>query len=228
MISLLAAVLTLAHPVAQPRVHLLGRSWDGRLIRAYEIGNPEAARKVLVVGCIHGNEGAGLAVARALALRAAPRGADVWIVPNLNPDGFTARKRQNAHGVDLNRNFPYRWRRSGRPWDTVYPGPRPLSERESGIVARLILRLRPTVSIWYHQHQNLVRGGGGSAAAARRYARLAGMRYAGLPVPRGAATGWQVRRFSGSSAFVVELPAGSLSGTATQRHARAVLALAAA
>lgn len=28
------------------------------------------------------------------------------ILPSLNPDGFTARKRNNANNVDLNRDFP--------------------------------------------------------------------------------------------------------------------------
>lgn len=28
------------------------------------------------------------------------------ILPSLNPDGFTVRKRNNANNVDLNRDFP--------------------------------------------------------------------------------------------------------------------------
>lgn len=31
---------------------------------------------------------------------------EIWIVPCANPDGFVANTRGNAHGVDLNRNFP--------------------------------------------------------------------------------------------------------------------------
>ena len=226
MIPLLAAVLALAQAPAV-REHVLGRSWDGRLIRAVEVGDARAARKILVVGCIHGNEPAGIVVVEALRTMRAPTGVDLWLVPDLNPDGVRADTRQNGHGVDLNRNFPYRWYRDGRPWDTFYTGPHVLSERESRIAYRLILRLHPAVSIWYHQHQDLVRSGGGSEATARRYARLVGMRYSRLPVPRGAATGWQVGRFPGTSAFVVELPAGRLSAAATRRHARAVLRIAA-
>ncbi len=73
---------------APARTVLLGRSWQGRPIRAVEVGNP-AGTRVLVVGCIHGNETAGIAIADALE-HLAPRDLDLWIVPDLNPDGVAA------------------------------------------------------------------------------------------------------------------------------------------
>jgi murein peptide amidase A len=135
--SVVAALLP-ATP-ASARTVLLGRSWQGRPITAVEVGNPFGT-PVLVVGCIHGNETAGIAIADALE-HVAPRDLDLWIVPDLNPDGIAAHTRQNAHGVDLNRNFPWRW----RPLSGVYAsGPRPLSEREARIAHALILRLHRT------------------------------------------------------------------------------------
>src|SRR4051794_25210937 len=91
------------------RHHVLGRSQDGRAIRAVERGDPGAPRRLLVFGMVHGNEPAGRAIARTLAATAPPPGLDVWVVQDLNPDGFAARTRQNGRGVDLNRNFSYRW-----------------------------------------------------------------------------------------------------------------------
>jgi hypothetical protein len=130
----LLASLSVVAP-ASARTVLLGRSWQGRPIRAVEVGHASGTR-VLVVGCIHGNETAGIAIADALE-HVAPRDLDLWIVPDLNPDGVAAGTRQNAHGVDLNRNFPWRW----RPMSGVYAsGPRPLSEREARIAHALILR----------------------------------------------------------------------------------------
>ena len=102
---------------------MLGRSWQGRPIEAIEVGQPTGT-PVLVVGVIHGNETAGIAIAHALE-RLSPRGLDLWIVPDLNPDGVAAGTRQNAHGVDLNRNFPWRWRPMGGVYES---GPHPLSE----------------------------------------------------------------------------------------------------
>jgi beta-N-acetylhexosaminidase len=146
-------------------------------------------------------------------------------VPDLNPDGAAAGRRQNAHGVDLNRNFPFRWRRAGRPFDTFYSGRRPLSEPESSALARLVRRIRPDVSVWYHQHLRLVTGQGGDARVRRRYARLTGLPVRRLPAYRGTVVSWENHRLPGTTAFVVELPAGRLTKAAAKRHARAVLAV---
>jgi protein MpaA len=180
---------------------------------------------VLVVGCIHGNEPAGIAVALALEHAKPPAGVALWIVPDLNPDGVAAGTRQNAHGVDLNRNFPIGWRRRTGVFAS---GPKPLSEPESRFAYRLILRVRPVVSIWFHQHENLVDTSSGDVALERRFAALAGLPVGRLPLYGGSAVTWESRRFPGTSPFVVELPSGRLSAARVQRTVRAILALAAA
>lgn len=203
----------------------LGESMRGRAIDVARIGDRRAAMRVLVVGCIHGNECAGTAVTELLLQAGAPTGTAIWVVDDVNPDGHARGIRQNARGVDLNRNFGSEWRRAARG-DPFYPGPRPWSERETRIARRLIERIRPSLTIWYHQSQDLVRAWGPSRPAARRYARLSGMRYRSLRWPPGTAANWQNRRFAGSSSFVVELPGGRLSGRAARRHVDAILRLA--
>ncbi|HET9506680.1 MAG TPA: M14 family zinc carboxypeptidase [Gaiellaceae bacterium] len=204
LLALTLAALALGGQQAPPETALLGRSWEGRPIRVTRVGDPDATTRVLVVGCIHGNECAGLAVTRQL-LRARVV-ADLWVLPNLNPDGYARRTRGNARGVDLNRDF-----------DTF-------SQRESRIARTLISRSRPDVTIWFHQPQAVVRAWGRSRAAARRYARLAREPYRTLPWPPGAATRWQTGL--GLTSFVVEPPPGALSPAAARRHAEAVLGLA--
>ena len=206
------------------RTMVLGYSVRHRLIIAIQLGDPDSPRRALVVGCIHGSEPAGIAIATALARGSPPAQADLWIVPDLNPDGVAAGTRQNAHGVDLNRNFPVRWRPLGPPGGLFYAGPRPLSEPESRAAARLIARIRPALAIWYHQALNVVDDSQGPQAAERRYASLTGMQEVPLPDYPGSAVGWENATI-GPTAFVVELPAGPLSPAGVRRHVAAVRAL---
>jgi protein MpaA len=201
------------------RTVFLGRSVDGRGITAVETGDFDNPAKTLVVGCIHGNECAGVAVAERLAAIPPPPETDLWVVTDLNPDGAAAGTRTNAHGVDLNRNFPWRWTRLG---GIHYSGPRPLSEPETRIAYRLIERVRPSVSVWFHQHLDVVDDSSGTGAIERRFARAAGLGMAPLAREPGSAVTWESHRFPRSTAFVVELPAGSLRPMAVTRLARAV------
>ena len=214
------AVNVTAHADATVRrTVLLGYSADGRPITAVETGDPDTRYKTLVVGCIHGNEPAGIAIANQLASTRPPAESDIWIVADLNPDGAAAGTRGNAHSVDLNRNFPAHWQRLV---GTYYSGPRPLSEPETRIASRLIQRVRPVVSIWFHQHLDLVDDSSGNRALERRFARAAGLRIAPLAREPGSAVTWETHRFPHASAFVVELPAGILKPTAVTRLAGAV------
>ena len=213
----LTALLAVAAVAAA--AHLVGHSVEGRRIVAYELGDPAAARKVLVVGCLHGNECAGIAVVNRLRRLGPLEGVDLWLVPDANPDGHRAGTRGNADGVDLNRNFPHRWRRLSGVFNS---GPRPASEPETRALMRLIRRLRPAVTIWFHQHLNMVVLTRGNLGLQRRFARLASLRAGYLPRYPGTATGWSNATFRGTTAFVVELPAGELSQAATARLARAV------
>jgi len=78
------------------------------------------------------------------------------IMPVQNPPGFDAFTRQNARGVDLNRNFDCAWDQLedpqdvSMPWDYLYKGPRPASERETQIIQGLIDRYRPMCVIDFH------------------------------------------------------------------------------
>jgi hypothetical protein len=142
-LALLALSLLLAGAAASSagvRRVVLGRSLQGRPIVAYELGDPSSARKVLVVGCIHGNECAGIAILDRLRRLGPLAGIDLWLAQDANPDGHAAEIRGNAHGVDLNRNFPWRWRSLG---GVNHAGAGPGSERETRIAMSLILRLRP-------------------------------------------------------------------------------------
>jgi protein MpaA len=204
-----------------------GESAEGRPLRLARVGDPAAPGRVLVVGSIHGNEPAGHAVVRRLRRTQPPGGVQLWLVPSANPDGVAARTRQNARGVDLNRNFPFRWAGGGRPFDTYFPGRAAASEPETRALQRLIADVRPDLTVHYHQQMRLVvRPRGAPLGPVRAYARRTGLPLRRLPAYRGTVTSWQNHRAPGTTAFVVELPGGPLSRRASRRHARAVLAVA--
>ncbi len=183
---------------------MIGHSARDRPIFLFKSGQPDAALKVLVVGAIHGDETAGMRISRRLIAAQPLADAELLVVPTINPDGVAAGSRGNAHGVDLNRNFPFRWQPLG---GGEYSGTGPLSEPESRAAHRLILREDPDVTIWFHQPFGLVDKPEGNPFAARRFAQLIGLPLTRLrgPYP-GSASRWQNHTFPDSTAFVVELP----------------------
>jgi hypothetical protein len=226
-VSAAAAALGAAADPAVRRV--LGHSVRGRPIVAVRVGDRSSPRKALLVGNVHGDEPAGTAVTRQILRRfRGIRGVDLWVVPSANPDGLAAGTRRNAHGVDLNRNFSYRWR-SSSPSSGYYSGPRPFSEPESRAMRKLIRRIDPALSIWLHQPWGQVLAPcRGPIPLQNRFSRLTG-----IPVRRcrgqhlhGTAIGWQNHAFPGTTAFVAELPGGPISPRAARRDARAVVKLA--
>lgn len=211
---LLAFTRTPRHPGnLLMRIGTVGRSGDGRPIRLVHLGDPTIDGRLLVFGCIHGDECGGR---KLLPLRGGcpDPSVNAFVVGNLNPDGYAQGIRLNGRGVDLNRNFPSSWRPIGRRGDPQYAGPSPFSEPETRLAARLVRAIEPAVTVWFHQHSSprpLVRAWRGSVPWARRFAGLARLPFKRLPWPNGTAPNWQNHRFPGTSSFVVELPPGRLA-----------------
>lgn len=124
--------------------------------------------------------------------------------------------------MDLNRNSPWNWRVLDPPGGTFYAGPKALSESESRAINRLIRRLRPAVTVWYHQHATMVDTSTGHQAIERRYAKTVRLPAHPRGTVHGSITTWQADRFPKDTAFVVELPAGRLPAAAVRRHVRAI------
>lgn len=202
---------------------LIGRSVRGRPIYAYQLGPPDG-RPVLVVGSTLGDEPAGMAIVTALRRMLPPIGIELWLIPTINPDGVVAHTTANAHGVNLNRNFPYAWRRLGG-FGRYNSGPHPLSEPETRAVHQFLLRVQPRLAIWFHQHLAVVDDSQGSQSLERTFGRLVGLPLRRLIDYPGSITNWENHRFPGSTAFVTELPAGRLTRPQALRYARAILAI---
>jgi protein MpaA len=212
------------------RVGTAGHSAEGRRIGLRQYGDPALEGEVLFFGCIHGDECAARALRPLMPSSGCPDPAsDIYFVPNLNPDGLESETRLNGRGVDLNRNFPTDWRPIGRRGAPQHSGPHPFSEPETRLAARIIRRLRPEATIWFHQHwapRPLVRAWGASVPLARRFARLAKIPFKRLPWLDGTAPNWQNHAFPGTSSFVVELPQGPMRGDSEFRLGGAIVRLA--
>jgi hypothetical protein len=163
-----------------------GRSVHGVPLWSHDVLPTSGAPKfkVLLLGGIHGDElasvtlvfdwiarshGVQTAAAPPVSKPAKPTIADVgWrFVPLLNPDGLlhSPSTRVNAHGVDLNRNFPTAdWARDAQPYwikhtrkdPRRFPGPQALSEPESRWLLEQIDQFHPDLIVSVHAPYGLL------------------------------------------------------------------------
>jgi protein MpaA len=79
---------------------------SGAELVAYRKGNPAAEKRVYLSTGIHGDEPAGpLAILRLLRENHWPQDIGVWLCPCINLTGFPLNTRENAAGIDLNRDY---------------------------------------------------------------------------------------------------------------------------
>lgn len=109
-----------------------GKSVQGRELWLMKVSDrvtqDEAEPKLLYIANMHGDEVVGrelmlyLLNELATEYQRSPRiqhlvdHAQIYIMPSMNPDGFEAKRRYNARGIDLNRDFPDF---TSDPWDTL-------------------------------------------------------------------------------------------------------------
>jgi hypothetical protein len=152
-------------PVLGKRV--IGHSVKGRKIIAYHLGDAAAKTTALIIGQMHGDEPAGVTVANSIIHGThSIEGVNLWVIPTMNPDGNHKHTRQNAHGVDLNRNWPHNWRRLTGQY---YSGPKPLSEPETRAVWKFLKRERPRYVVSLHQPLDGVDKTAGHGSAYRKF-----------------------------------------------------------
>lgn len=91
---------------AAPNLHLLALTRVSRVSRQHATRDTQHASRVYLSTGIHGDEPAGpLAARQLLAENRWPTGLDLWLCPCLNPSGFVLNRRENAEGLDLNRQY---------------------------------------------------------------------------------------------------------------------------
>ncbi|MBV8664906.1 MAG: DUF2817 domain-containing protein [Burkholderiaceae bacterium] len=144
-----------------------GKSLQGFPILTHRFvptGRDGRAVRIMLLGGIHGDELTASAIVLQWMqwMQSAPAQQFYWdVMPLVNPDGMLAAKpkRVNAHGVDLNRNFPTPgWQQDApRYWAKQtgsdprrFPGTAPLSEPETRWINEEMERFKPQVIISVH------------------------------------------------------------------------------
>jgi MYXO-CTERM domain-containing protein len=158
------------------RLHSAGVSTAGLDLFALEIadfanveagtGLPLEEREVVWVdGGTHSNEYSGVYFSLAWAQFLVESGnvtADwivanrhTWVLPMVNPDGSHAFGRLNAHGVNINRNYPVIWDGDGHDAVLNNRGPSPASEVETQATIEWYNRTNPDYAATVHCCGNL-------------------------------------------------------------------------
>ena len=127
---------------------MIGHTVTGRPIIAYRVGNPESANRAVAMSTMHGNEPDTRRLLADIRDGRPVKGIDLWLVPVVNPDGLVRHTRKNAHGVDLNRNYPHRWADLDGSYES---GPRARSEPETRAMMRFFSEIRPRRVVSFHQ-----------------------------------------------------------------------------
>lgn len=160
----------------------IGYSEEGREIYDVILGNKEADKTILVVSTLHAREYIATVVCMkqleyyllnynktvdGKKLSDVFDSCNVHYVMMANPDGVTisqtkkARWKANANGVNLNRNFPYAFKKEGRKKDGSYTGKKSASESETQAIVSLTKKLNKTQTLAvvnYHAMGQIVFG----------------------------------------------------------------------
>jgi len=91
---------------------------------------------------------------------AARAGTRIVVMPLANPDGYAAKTRHNARGIDINRNFPTKDFDGG---PEAPGGAEPASEPETQAILDLVERVQPDIIITLHQSLACVNYNGDTA-----------------------------------------------------------------
>lgn len=164
------------------RVSVIGDSIEGRHIYDFAIGNPDAGKNLLVVSAIHARE----YITTAICMKQAEyyllhynkkidgkypseifRNVQVHYIMMANPDGVeisqtkNAQWKANSRGVNLNRNFPYIFKRMGSVAANDYSGSYAGSEKETQALMAFSKKLKKQNLVGvvnYHAMGNIVFG----------------------------------------------------------------------
>lgn len=177
--ALMCLMMFLGSAYAQEDNHTqfeYGKSEMGRSLICHRVGSPDAARSILMVFGVHGFEDdydhdgevlrliAETMIAHYAAQPEQLMDFCLYIIPTANPDGLIdgvskdGFGRCNANGIDINRDFPFDWKKNDSSRNRT--GDAPLATAEARAICDLVRQLQPTYGVDVHGWKNAAYGNG--------------------------------------------------------------------
>ncbi len=136
-----------------------GVSVEGKDLLGYTFTENKHLPYIFILAGVHGDEIEGLWIAnhcRKMWQDFFPYSfVQVFLVPEVNPDGVLRNTRTNSNKVDLNRNLPTTdWGSSSEMHERYPPGPYACSEPENQALVSLIESYQPIAILTLHSYLN--------------------------------------------------------------------------
>lgn len=154
-------------------------SVERRPIEVYVFGS--GPKTTLIMAGVHGDEQRGVDIVRSIHSILSETSPDVLdgrrivLMPCANPDGYAANTRQNANGVDINRNFPDKTFGTGKKSRKFYGGKVAASEPETQAIMHVVNEHRPQLIVSIHSSLACVNYNGPCVRIARRISKATGL-----------------------------------------------------
>ena len=141
-------------------------------IELIETQNKNYDKTILLIGVFHGEEPQGeYLIKEYLKTDLSKIKNRLLIIPCLNPDGKSINKRQNANGVDLNRNFPTKnWKLTDNP--EYFGGNSPASETETQFMIEVLANYKIDAILSIHAPFKVVNYDGPAKGIAEKISKI--------------------------------------------------------
>lgn len=162
------------------------KTQENNTITLLETQNSNYDKTILIVGVFHGEEPQGeYLINKFIQQDLSFIKNKLVIIPCLNPDGKNKNQRQNANGVDLNRNFPTKnWKITARK--EYFGGNAPASEIETKFMINVIKNYKFDAILSVHAPFEIVNYDGRAEKLAQKISELTGYKVQsdiGYPTP---------------------------------------------
>ena len=143
-------------------------------IELFETTNTDYKKTVLIIGVFHGEEPQGeYLINKFLETNLSEIKNKLLVIPCLNPDGKSINRRQNANGIDLNRNFPTtNWKKTDNA--DYFGGNEPASEIETKFMIEVLNNYKINAILSIHAPFKIVNYDGPAKEIAEKISKITG------------------------------------------------------